>query len=186
MAVPLCEAFVYCWTNITNNKIYIGVHKGTQDDGYVCSSKILLKEYYESPQNFTRKILSTGSLSDMRLLESLILQSVDAANNPKYYNLHNNNGIFFCDGHSQETRKKMSNSWKKRGIFNCDNNKAIAGWIGKTHKEESKQLMREAAKKHTVSRSKSMTTNNPMKNPETIRKMLETRKINKELKNGRA
>ncbi|NDG32596.1 hypothetical protein EB118_21300, partial [bacterium] len=70
MAVPTSGAFVYCWTNIENNMIYVGVHKGTPDDGYVCSSKVLLKEYSHSPQKFTRNILATGTLSDMRALES--------------------------------------------------------------------------------------------------------------------
>jgi hypothetical protein len=185
MAVPTPEAFVYCWTNTQNNRIYVGVHKGTPNDGYVCSSKVLLKEYKQSPQQFTRQIIATGTLSNMRALESAILQSVNAANNPHYYNQHNNNGTFFCDGHSEETRKKMSTSWKRRGTYNCNHDKAIASWIGKTHKEESKHRMKEAAKKHTATRSSAMVLNNPMKNIENIEKMLKTRKINKELRYGR-
>jgi hypothetical protein len=41
----LKEAFVYCWTDKLHNKLYVGVHKGNVDDGYICSSKIMLKEY---------------------------------------------------------------------------------------------------------------------------------------------
>ena len=186
MAVPTtAEAFVYCWTNTQNNMLYIGVHKGTPDDGYVCSSKIMLEEYKRSPQNFKRVILTSGSIDDMRAMESTILKSVDAANNPRYYNQHNSDGTFFCDGHSEETRKKMSATWKRRGNYNCSHDKAIAGWIGKTHSEDSKRYMRESAKKHSKNRSAAMTLNNPMKNPDSIKKMLETRRINKELRNGR-
>jgi len=186
MAVPTTNnAFVYCWTNTQNNMLYVGVHKGTPTDGYVCSSKIMLKEYDQSPHVFARKIIAFGSLADVRALESAILQSVDAANNPQYYNQHNNNGKFFCDGHSSETRKKMSTTWKSRGNYNFDRNKAIAKWMGSFHKDESKQQMRESAKKHSVNRSNAMTLNNPMKNPESIKKMLETRKLNRELRNGR-
>lgn len=185
MAVPTSEAFVYCWTNIENNMIYVGVHKGIPDDGYVCSSKVLLKEYSHSLQKFTRNILATGTLSDMRALESAILQAADAANNSQYYNQHNNDGTFFCDGHSDETRKKMSATWKSRGTYDCDHDKAIANWVGKNHKEESKQLMRDAAKRHIATRSNAMTLNNPMKNPDAIKRMLETRKLNKELRHGR-
>lgn len=30
------EAFVYVWTDKITNKLYVGVHKGTLDDGYIC------------------------------------------------------------------------------------------------------------------------------------------------------
>ena len=33
------EAFVYCWTDHKTNKLYVGVHKGSINDGYICSSK---------------------------------------------------------------------------------------------------------------------------------------------------
>lgn len=41
----MMNAFVYCWTDYGNKKLYVGVHKGTQDDKYVCSSKVMLQEY---------------------------------------------------------------------------------------------------------------------------------------------
>ena len=37
--MELHEAFVYRWTNVTLGSIYVGYHKGSQDDGYICSSK---------------------------------------------------------------------------------------------------------------------------------------------------
>lgn len=39
------EAFVYVWTDTGTNKIYVGVHKGDSNDGYVCSSKYMKAEY---------------------------------------------------------------------------------------------------------------------------------------------
>ena len=186
MAVPTPEAFVYCWSDKQTQMLYIGVHKGTPDDGYVCSSKVVLQEYKKRPFDFSRSIIATGSVSEMRLLESTMLQQVDAAKNNMYYNQHNNDGSFFCDSHSEQTKKKMSNTWKKRGVFNCDHLKAVASWIGKSHSEDSKALMREAAKAHSANRSQSFTNNNPMKNPASIQKMLDTRRINKEMRNGRS
>jgi hypothetical protein len=38
------EAFVYCWTDKITNKLYVGSHKGSPDDGYVCSGKYMLEE----------------------------------------------------------------------------------------------------------------------------------------------
>ena len=34
-----CEAFLYKFTNLNNNKVYIGIHKGKPFDGYMFSSK---------------------------------------------------------------------------------------------------------------------------------------------------
>lgn len=39
----MAESFVYCWTDHKRSKLYIGYHKGSPDDGYVCSSKRMLK-----------------------------------------------------------------------------------------------------------------------------------------------
>ena len=44
------EAFVYVWTNIENNMIYIGKHKGAQDDGYISSGKYFLAQYNQNPK----------------------------------------------------------------------------------------------------------------------------------------
>lgn len=187
MAVPTsfsAEAFLYCWTNTQTNKIYVGVHKGTPEDGYVCSSKTMLEEYRKTPHFFSRKIVAKGTFPDMISLESSILQTVNAAKNPDYYNRNNNNSDFFCEGHSKETREKMSAFWKNQKKHNCDQKKAVSEWVGKKHQEKSKQKMREAAKKHKEKRSNKLISNNPMKDPISIQKMLAKRKLNRELRNG--
>lgn len=50
------EAFLYCWTDLVNHKLYVGVHKGIQNDGYICSSKKMLEEYNKRQEDFKRKI----------------------------------------------------------------------------------------------------------------------------------
>ena len=109
------EAFVYCWTDLKYNKLYIGWHKGSPYDGYICSSKIMKEEYSKRPLDFSRKIIATGSVSDMVSFEATLLLSADAKNNDKFYNMHNGNGKFkHAEKHTIETKEKMSIAHSKR------------------------------------------------------------------------
>ena len=112
------EAFVYCWTDKVNNKLYVGSHKGSADDGYVCSSKYMMEEYNRRPQDFSRQIVARGKHADIRKLEAKILQSVDAKLNEGFYNRHNNDGFYFDgwtkDSISEEHKINMSIAAKKR------------------------------------------------------------------------
>jgi hypothetical protein len=112
------EAFVYCWTDHKTKKLYIGSHKGSVDDGYVCSSKYMMIEYKKRPFDFTRHIVAEGNVKDIRKLESKILQAANARIDEQFYNKHDNDGFFF-DGwkegeFSEEHRKNMSISASKR------------------------------------------------------------------------
>jgi hypothetical protein len=159
------EAFVYCWTDTANQKLYVGSHKGKIDDGYICSSKIMKEEYVKRPNDFVRQIVATGKLIDIRKLESKILQSVNARTDSNFYNKHENDGFYF-DGWkkgemSLEHRKKLSDAASRRirtddhieklheGRKNSKNSaehKAalIASRVGSKHTEESKNKMSEA------------------------------------------
>ena len=102
------DSFVYRWTDHLNDKIYIGAHKGEVDDGYVCSSKIMLEEYNQIPEAFSRKIIATGSWKDMHDLEVKLLDEVDAAKNPKYYNRSNGRTKFYpSKGHKKREITKL-------------------------------------------------------------------------------
>jgi hypothetical protein len=118
------EAFVYEWTNIENGMKYIGSHKGNIDDGYISSSKIFITEYKKNPQIFIRNILATGSIVEMRELETKLLVECDASKNTMYYNKHNQNGKFICLEHSDKTKLKMKGKvpWNKgkKGIYSKD------------------------------------------------------------------
>lgn len=106
------EAFVYCWTDHKTGKLYIGSHKGSSDDGYICSSKTMLEQYKERPNDFSRHIIADGAHWAIRYLEYKILESVNAKHNPKYYNQHNGNGDFYSKQTPEETKKKQSKSAK--------------------------------------------------------------------------
>lgn len=131
------EAFVYCWTDHKTDKLYIGSHKGTQDDGYVCSSKLMLEQYKERPDDFTRQIIAEGLLPDIRKLEAKILDSFNVKEDAQFYNQHNGNGDFYCKGHSEKTKKQMSEAKK-------DKPQAWVRTISKEHAEKLHKGRRES------------------------------------------
>ena len=100
--------FVYKWTNNINGKWYIGSRKGTTDDGYRHSSRIVgAAEKKYGIENFTREILFEGDYDKDQIrsvVEAKFLIEDDAANNPMSYNQTNitgNNCI------NEATRQKM-------------------------------------------------------------------------------
>lgn len=139
------DSFVYIWTNTLTNQKYIGVHKGNPDDGYVCSSKIMLEDYQSNPSIFRREIVAFGSFDDMYDLETRMLHDINAARNPNYYNQSNNNGKFYTKRLAEETREKI----RQKAIGRPAPNKGIP------NPQQSDRWKK----------------NNPMKNPEIAAKV---------------
>ena len=85
------EAYLYQYTNLNNNKLYVGIHKGYVGDGYWHSStnKEFGNEFSSSAGNFKFEILNYGSYEEMTVLERNILRNNDAKNNPMFYNKTN-------------------------------------------------------------------------------------------------
>lgn len=55
---------VYRILDLSNKKSYIGAHKirfQNEDDGYICSSKLVLALFYKNPKNFRKTILARFS-----------------------------------------------------------------------------------------------------------------------------
>ena len=108
------EAFLYCWTDTSRNMLYVGTHKGTIDDGYICSGKLMLEEYNKRPQDFKREIIAFGTYTEMITFETKILKAANAAEDLSFYNQHNGDGNFFNKGHTEATRAKLKISRNKR------------------------------------------------------------------------
>ena len=106
------DSFVYRWTNLTLNKIYIGWHKGSEDDGYVCSSASaqFWNDYNNTSYKWQREILFKGTMPECQLLESDILDSLDITSDNIYNN--RNNIMFNLD---EEVRAKLKAAALKRG-----------------------------------------------------------------------
>lgn len=84
------DAFVYMWVNTVTDKKYIGKHKGTIADGYICSSQDMLAEYAANPSHFLRTVLAYGSDQEMLELETILLLQLRTSQSPFYYNMSNN------------------------------------------------------------------------------------------------
>lgn len=135
--------FVYCWMDITKNKLYVGSHKGNPNDGYICSSKYMMEEYKKRPDDFVRQIIAEGVITDIRWLERRILESANAATDIYFYNRRNANEKWYCTGHTEKTKRKISEAWKNRPDGNP--------MKGRKHSEETKRKigLQSAARLHT-------------------------------------
>lgn len=156
------EAFVYCWTDHKTNMLYVGSHKGTEDDGYVCSSKYMMEEYTKRPEDFTRQIVARGNVDDIRKLETKILQSVNAKKDKMFYNKHQNDGLFYNGWtgktFTEEHRKKLSIAASKRIRTKEHIEKLHEGRRKSKNSEEHIRKIKEnnTGKKHTEESRKKM------------------------------
>ena len=140
-------SFIYLWYD--GKKFYLGVHEGTSDDGYICSSKVMLEEYEKRPQDFRRRILAYGTYKEMNDLEIKLLTNIKEKGRwDKYYNIAFN---FPRMCHTEETVKKISKGLK--GITRSEETKRKISEARKgiPRSEETKRKISEARKgrKHT-------------------------------------
>ena len=109
-------AYVYKWTHIPSMRWYIGSRTNKNahlDDGYICSSKVVKPMIEQNPNEWKREIIGTGTIEEMRELESEILQLFDAMNDSRSFNQHNNDGKFFFLGGkpmSEKHKQKIKNA----------------------------------------------------------------------------
>lgn len=114
------KGFVYCWTDHKYQKLYIGSRKGHINDGYICSSKLMLQEYNIRPQDFSRQIVAEGHYHDMRKLEEVLLKGFNVKEDSCFYNQHNSDGNFFLTQHTEESKRKISETIKALKIKRPD------------------------------------------------------------------
>ena len=85
------EAFFYRFTNLKNSKKYPGIHKGKPYDGYMFSSsnEEFHKDFLEPDAQFKYEVLQYGTYEYLQAVEYNFLTSVNAKDNPEYYNKSN-------------------------------------------------------------------------------------------------
>jgi hypothetical protein len=85
--------FVYIWFDKKHKRFYVGSHKGSFEDGYICSSSWMKRSYKRRPTDFKRKILSIVLTDRQDLLseEQRYLNMIkDVELGKKYFNLKKN------------------------------------------------------------------------------------------------
>jgi hypothetical protein len=144
------DSFIYKWTDNKTGMFYIGIHKGTPDDGYICSSKYMMEEYRKRPADFHRDILEYGTQRECQIKEKEYLKSVDAAKNLCYYNRSNGVSPYQNYGPlSEESKEKirLSKIGKKRPPRSEEWSRKISeSNKGKVISEETKKKMSLALK----------------------------------------
>ncbi len=105
------DSFVYIWKNLTNNKIYIGYHKGNENDNYVCSSlsKIFWEDFNNKENKWEREIIYRGTKDECLKYEQELLKKYNLKTDLIYNNARGATIIF-----TKEVLDKMSSSHKKR------------------------------------------------------------------------
>jgi len=80
------KPFVYLWRDRLLKRYYLGFHNGSKPT-YVCSSKPMMEEYRQRPEDFTRRILATGTQEEMAVLERQLLLKRKKHLKNRYYNI---------------------------------------------------------------------------------------------------
>ena len=85
------EAYLYQYTNLTDGKMYVGIHKGSVDDPYNHSStnEEFQKVFANSKSKLKFEVTAYGDYMQMQNVEHRILKKANARTNPMFYNLSN-------------------------------------------------------------------------------------------------
>jgi hypothetical protein len=151
--------FVYIWLDRKRNKHYIGCHWGHVDDGYICSSSIMLKAYKRRPKDFKRRIIITGISNKTILLDEEYkwLSMIKPHElKTKYYNLHSHR-FNHWSSKSNDPAKKSGESRRGKSPNNdpqmlIERGKKISAKVkGRKFSPEHREKLRQAklGKKHS-------------------------------------
>ena len=131
----MTQGFVYRWYDVSNDKFYIGSHKGTPDDGYLGGGVLFRRAYTKRPESFIREIMYTGV--NYREYEQIILDYEDAASSEEFYNLVNQAWGGSPKGIKKKasTRLKMSKASKGKPKSNKHRENVSKSLVGKMGKD---------------------------------------------------
>lgn len=158
--------FIYLWYDCKHKKFYVGRHWGTEDDGYICSSKTMREAYRRRPDDFKRRIISkVHDKDDLINEEQRWLNMIKPCELiVRYYNKTKRATTPSTKGytHTEETRKKISESNR-----------------GKVVSEETKQRLSIIAKKQFSEPEQRKHLSNKVKenwqNEDYVKRVMESR-----------
>lgn len=156
--------FVYIWFDRKRKMYYIGSHWGTEDDGYICSSKWMRDAYRKRPEDFRRRVLlKVGTNRRELLIEEGRLLCMIKEDEPgrKYYNLKRNafENAWFADGDrklsvGQKIGQSNSISLKNRSMSTEVKKKISESLKGKKRGPQSEEHKRKLSEARRGSKRK--------------------------------
>jgi len=109
--------FVYIWFDRKHKRYYVGCHWGTEDDGYICSSRWMKASYKRRPDDFKRRIIIRiyTNKKDLFEKEQYYLNMVKKEEiKVRYYNLHTTVARWTTDENKALTiKEKISKKTKE-------------------------------------------------------------------------
>ena len=114
--------FIYVWRDRKNNRYYVGSHWGTEDDGYICSSRWMRRAYSRRPKDFKRRIICRVYTNRKDLLEQehfYLSMIKDDQLKIRYFNLTKHlNSHWFTDEDRRRTISQKISDGTKRAMQN--------------------------------------------------------------------
>lgn len=136
--------FIYIWLDKKHHKYYIGRHWGLENDGYICSSRMMRQSYNRRPNDFKRRIISRvyTSNQDLILEEQRWLDMIKSTElGIRYYNknVRSNSPSMLGIKHTDETKRKISESMRGRFPSEYNKIKRLESCLGRKQSNEEKQ-----------------------------------------------
>jgi len=160
----MANGFTYCWSDHSLAKVYVGVHLGNPDDGYICSSKTMLSEFQNRPNDFTREILFSGPYDECAKFEVCLIKALFKTDSETYYNRSVGKKILFDDHIKEKISKKL--------IGNQNGLGSIGPWAGKSSPRKGVKASDESRKKMSDSRRGMVSPNKGKKASEESRRKM--------------
>jgi hypothetical protein len=149
------EGYIYIWFDTIENLFYIGGHKGTVEDAYVCSNKKMLSEYKVRPSTFKFKVLEyVRHSADIRHSEQKWLRMIKKEELYTEKNITNNYNIkkhsSGGNGNANKGNSNLGGHNKGKPMSAEQKRKISLAMKGKTKSSEHKAKISLAMKKYKV------------------------------------
>jgi len=181
--------FVYVWRDRKHKRYYVGSHWGREDDGYVCSSRWMLAAINRRPNDFKRRVIKRGFIDraalyaeERRWLSMIKPEEIKQGSKSRYYNLNIKGAghwVAFPDTRSIREKISAANKASHKGMTPFW---AIEANRGRKHSQERKDRQIAAWKSNPANVERARATGQARRgskaSPESIEKMLETRRRN--------
>lgn len=148
--------FVYIWFDRKHKRYYIGMHWGSENDGYVCSSNWMRDAYKRRPEDFKRRILSRVYTNRKDLYESekyWLSQIKDCELKIRYYNLNKNTNDTWLNEENYLSRKNKISQKTKEAMYRPDVREKYLEGLKNRDTRSSEPTVREKRRKSMIGKN---------------------------------